>query len=338
MPSPGRQRRAPADRPLGPASGRDPRWWAAAGPPPRAVGPVAASGRRSSTALRPGSPRGSDLGRRPTRALVTRPDPLDAPADRPLILVANDDGIDAAGIAALATALDGLGTVAVVAPFEEQSAVGHAITVRDPMRVHVWAFEGPRGPVWARAVTGTPADCVKIAVQKLLPRRPDLVVSGINHGPNTAVNVLYSGTVSAATEAAILGVPSVAVSHAAWRPDDFEPAGRVAADLAARVLADGLPPGVLLNVNVPDRPHGEIAGLRVTRQARARWEEEFEERRDPMDRPYYWLGGRFVDLDGGDDTDLAALADGFVSVTPLHLDLTAYDHLGAVQSLLDAHA
>ena len=264
---------------------------------------------------------------------VTRPDPLDAPADRPLILVANDDGIDAAGIAALAAALDGLGTVAVVAPFEEQSAVGHAITVRDPMRVHVWAFDGPRGPVWARAVTGTPADCVKIAVQKLLPRRPDLVVSGINHGPNTAVNVLYSGTVSAATEAAILGIPSMAVSHAAWRPADFEPAGRVAADLAARVLADGLPDNVLLNVNVPNLPHDEIAGVRATRQARARWEEEFEERRDPMDRPYYWLGGRFVDLDGGADTDLAALADGYVSVTPLHLDLTAYDHLDAVRAL-----
>ena len=264
---------------------------------------------------------------------MTRPAPLDAPADRPLILVSNDDGIDAAGIAALAAALDGLGTVAVVAPFEEQSAVGHAITVRDPMRVHEWPFDGPRGPMWARAVTGTPADCVKIAAQKLLPRPPDLVVSGINHGPNTAVNVLYSGTVSAATEAAILGIPSLAVSHASWRPDDFEAAGRVAADLAARVLAGGLPPGVLLNVNVPDRPHDEIQGVRVTRQARARWEEEFEERRDPMDRPYYWLGGRFVDLDGGADTDLAALADGFVSVTPLHLDLTAYDHLDAVRAL-----
>ena len=264
---------------------------------------------------------------------MTRTEPLDAPPDRPLILVANDDGVDAAGIAALATAMHGLGTVAVVAPFQEQSAVGHAITIRDPMRVHPWAFDGPDGPVWARAVTGTPADCVKIAVQKLLPRPPDLVVSGINHGPNTAVNVLYSGTVSAATEAAILGIPSIAVSHADWRPDDFEAAGRVAAALAARVLAEGLPDSVLLNVNVPGRAHPEIAGVRVTRQARARWEEEFEERRDPMDRPYYWLGGRFVDLDGGPDTDLAALADGYVSVTPLHLDLTAHAHLDAVRAL-----
>ena len=258
---------------------------------------------------------------------MTTATPLDAPADRPLVLLANDDGIDAAGIAALASALDGIGTLAVVAPFEEQSAVGHAITIRDPMRVHPWAFDVPSGPVWARAVTGTPADCVKIAVQKLLPRAPDLVMSGINHGPNTAVNVLYSGTVSAATEATILGVPSVAVSHGAWRPTDFEDAGRVARQLAERVLRRGLPTGVLLNVNVPSRPAGELAGVRITRLARSRWEEQFEERFDPFDRPYYWLGGRFVDLDGGADTDLAAMTDGYVSVTPLHLDMTAYDHL-----------
>ncbi len=266
---------------------------------------------------------------------MTRPDPLDAPADRPLILVSNDDGIDAAGIAALASALGGLGTVAVVAPITEQSAVGHSITIRDPMRVHPWAFDGPSGPVWARAVTGTPADCIKIAVQKLLPRAPDVVVSGINHGPNTAVNVMYSGTVSAATEATILGVPALAVSHDAWSPTDFEAAGFVARRLAERVLDQGLPPGVLLNVNVPDVPLAELAGIRATRQARSRWEEAFEERRDPTDRPYYWLGGRFVDLDQGDDTDLAAIRDGAVSVTPLQLDLTAYDHLALVQSLAD---
>ncbi|MFN3597213.1 MAG: 5'/3'-nucleotidase SurE [Rubricoccaceae bacterium] len=259
---------------------------------------------------------------------------LDAAADRPLILLCNDDGIDARGIASLAAALDGLGTLAVVAPAQEQSAVGHAITVRDPMRVLPWPFSGARGrTVWARAVTGTPADCVKIAVQKLLPRRPDLVVSGINHGPNTAVNVLYSGTVSAATEAAILGVPSFAVSHGAWRPDDFEGAGQVARHVAERVLAEGLPPGVLLNVNVPDLPADHLRGFRVTRQARARWEEQFEERRDPTDRPYYWLGGRFVDLDEGQqDTDLAAMNAGYVSVTPIHYDMTAYGHLERIAS------
>lgn len=267
---------------------------------------------------------------------MTTPVPLDAPDDRPLILLVNDDGIDAAGIAALGTALDGLGTLAVVAPFEEQSAVGHAITVRMPMRAHVWHFDAPSGPVWARAVTGTPADCVKIAVQRLLPRAPDLVVSGINHGPNTAVNVLYSGTVSAATEAAILGIPSMAISHAAWAPTDFEAAGRAARRLAERVLSEGLPAGVMLNVNVPDGPPEAIAGDRTTRQARARWIEEFEERTDPTGRPYYWLGGRFESLDTGTDTDLTALADGYVSVTPLHYDLTAYAHLDTVRAWTDA--
>jgi 5'-nucleotidase len=214
--------------------------------------------------------------------------PLRTAPDRPLLLLTNDDGIDANGIAALASALDGLGDLAVVAPAQEQSAVGHAITVRDPVRAHPWPFEVPSGPVWARAVTGTPADCVKLACQKLLPRWPDLVVSGINHGPNTAVNVIYSGTVSAATEASIVGIPALAVSLCDWDPEaDFEAAGRFARLLAERVLGDGIAPGTLLNVNVPPGDFGAIRGIEITRQARSRWEEEFHERRDPFDRPYY---------------------------------------------------
>jgi len=254
--------------------------------------------------------------------------PLDAPEDRPLILLSNDDGVDAPGIRALAEALDGLGTLAVVAPEREQSAVGHAITVRMPMRAHPWPLEIASGPIWARAVSGTPADCVKLGCQKLLPRRPDLVVSGINHGPNTAVNVIYSGTVSAATEATILGIDGIAVSHDAWgRNGDFAGAQRWARRIAERVLAEGLPPGVLLNVNVPDLPADRVRGVRVTRQARARWEETFEERLDPMQQPYYWTGGQFVNLDEGADTDLGAIDDGYVSITPIHYDLTAYSHL-----------
>lgn len=259
---------------------------------------------------------------------------LDAPEDRPLILLSNDDGVDSAGLAALAASLAGLGTIAVVAPVEEQSAVGHSITIRSPIRTHAWPFDGPDGEVWARAVSGTPADCVKIAVQRLLPRAPDLVVSGINHGPNTAVNVLYSGTVSAATEATILGIPAIAMSHAAWSPTDFEAAGRAARRLAERVLEVGLPRGVLLNVNVPEGSVDDVTELRSTRQARARWIEEFEERFDPTGRPYYWLGGRFESLDDGEDTDLAAIADGAVSVSPLHYDLTAYAHFDALALLL----
>lgn len=265
--------------------------------------------------------------------MLRSPKPLDAPAGRPLLLLTNDDGIDANGLAALTAALDGIGTLAVVAPTQEQSAVGHAITVRDPVRAHGWPYETASGDVWARAVTGTPADCVKLACQKLLPRRPDLVVSGINQGPNTAVNVIYSGTVSAATEATILGIPALAVSLCSWDPlADFEAAGRYARTLAERVLADGLAPGVLLNVNVPGLPLDEIRGVEITRQAKARWEEEFHERRDPMDRPYYWLGGEFINLDEGPDTDLAAIDAGFVSVTPLQHDLTAYAQLDALAS------
>ncbi len=259
--------------------------------------------------------------------------PLEVHPDRPLILLSNDDGVDAQGLAALAVALQGLGTIAVVAPVQEQSAVGHSITVRDPIRAHPWLFEGPEGQIWARAVTGTPADCVKLAIQKLLPRKPDLVVSGINHGPNTAVSVIYSGTVSAATEAAILNVPSFALSHCSWNADaDFEAAGRYARIVAERILSHGLPPGVLLNVNVPDLSMEHIRGVRVTRQARARWEEEFEERRDPFDKPYYWMGGKFLDLDDGIDTDLHAINHGYVSVTPIHYDLTAYNAIDHIES------
>ncbi len=257
---------------------------------------------------------------------------LDVRPNRPLILLSNDDGVDANGLAALAAALQGLGTIAVVAPVQEQSAVGHAITVHNPMRAHPWAFEGPDGPIWARAVTGTPADCVKLAAQKLLPRKPDLVVSGINHGPNAAINVIYSGTVSAATEAAILGIPSFAISHCSWDSEvDFEAAGHYARLVAERILGHGLPTGVLLNVNVPDLAMEHIRGVEVTRQARARWEEEFEERRDPFNRPYYWLGGRFVNLDDGHDTDLHAIDRGYVSITPIHYDLTAYDHISRIE-------
>jgi 5'-nucleotidase len=244
----------------------------------------------------------------------------------PLILICNDDGIDAKGIHALACALDGLGEIVVIAPEREQSAAGHSITMRDPVRAFSYAFELPSGPIKAFAVTGTPADCIKLGCNRLLPRFPDLVVSGINSGPNTAVNILYSGTVSAASEACILGIPAVAVSLCSWEEDaDFEPSGRSARSIAERVLQNGLPDGILLNVNVPSGP--SLNGVEVTRQASARWEEEFSPRTDPFGRTYYWLTGRFVNLDDTGDNDLAAIDRGFVSVTPLRLDLTAYDHV-----------
>jgi 5'-nucleotidase len=245
---------------------------------------------------------------------------------QPLILICNDDGIDARGIHALACALDGLGEIVVIAPEREQSAAGHSITMRDPVRAFSYAFELPSGPVKAFAVTGTPADCIKLGCNRLLPRFPDFVFSGINSGPNTAVNILYSGTVSAASEACILGIPAVAVSLCSWAEDaDFEPAGRWARSIAERVIKNGLPEGILLNVNVPSEQ--DPKGIEVTRQASARWEEEFSPRTDPFGRIYYWLTGRFVNLDDKGDNDLAAIDRGFVSVTPLRLDLTAYDHV-----------
>jgi len=256
------------------------------------------------------------------------------PAEPPLILISNDDGIDAPGILALTAALDGLGELMVVAPAQEQSAVGHAITVRMPVRAHERTMDVPSGTVPAYAVTGTPADCIKLAVTQLTPRRPALVVSGINRGPNTAVNVIYSGTVSAATEAAILGIDAMAMSLCKWKADaaaDYEAAGRYARRMAEEVLAEGLPAGVLLNVNVPDQPYRDIRGIAITRQARSRWEESFEERTDPLQRPYYWMAGQFVNLDEGDNTDIEAVENGYVSATPLQLDLTAHDHLDTLR-------
>ncbi|MFB6097547.1 MAG: 5'/3'-nucleotidase SurE [Salinibacter sp.] len=255
------------------------------------------------------------------------------PDDWPRILLCNDDGIHAPGLQSLATALDGMGELFVVAPTTEQSAVGHAITVRDPVRAREVEFEVPSGSIPAWGVTGTPADSVKLACHELLDSPPDLVVSGINQGPNTAVNVLYSGTVSAATEASILGLDALAVSLCDWSTPEFEVAGRWAHRLVQWTLDHGLPPGILLNVNVPGLPADEIQGVALTRQARSRWEEGFEERTDPADRPYYWLAGTFVNLDDGRETDLSAIDRGYVSVTPIQHDMTAYD---AFASLRDA--
>jgi 5'-nucleotidase len=254
-------------------------------------------------------------------------------SNRPLILICNDDGIDAPGIQQLAASLDGLADLCVVAPESEQSAVGHAITVRDPVRAHEYAFSVPSGSIPAWAVSGTPADCIKLATAQILDRDPDLVVSGINRGPNTAVNVLYSGTVSAATEASIIGLDAIAFSFCNWTAEHYEVAGHWARRITEQVLDTGLPPGVLLNVNVPDREADQIQGLKVTRQARSRWEESFEARVDPFDRRYFWLTGTFVNLDDGNETDLNAIEDGYVSVTPLQHDMTAHDFLSNLRDL-----
>jgi 5'-nucleotidase len=228
----------------------------------------------------------------------------------PILLVTNDDGIHAAGLAALATALDELGDVYVLAPEREQSACGHALTLHRPLRVEQI---GER----RFAVNGTPSDCVNLGVLGFLPERPVLVASGINHGPNLGDDVTYSGTVSAAMEATLLGVPGIAISQVPG--GSFEDAGRVARLIAMRVLVSGLPDKTLLNVNVPPEPP---QGIQVTRLGHRVYDGKIVEQTDPRGRTHYWIGGGpplWSELDG---TDMGAIHDGFVAVTPVHLDLT----------------
>jgi len=217
--------------------------------------------------------------------------------------------------------------VVVVAPAGPQSGMGHAITIGHPLRMDKSERFGP--DVLAYACSGTPADCVKIAKHYVLKgRRPDLVVSGINHGSNSSVNVLYSGTMSAAIEAALEGLPAIGFSLCEYGDAaDFSHVGPWVLDICRQALAHGIPAGVALNVNIPKRAAGPIQGIRLARQARATWQENFEQRHDPYKRPYYWLLGEFVNEDPGRDTDEAALAAGYVSVVPCRYDLTHYDAL-----------
>ncbi|HEY5997720.1 MAG TPA: 5'/3'-nucleotidase SurE [bacterium] len=237
------------------------------------------------------------------------------------ILITNDDGITAPGIAALWRAVRDLGEVTVVAPDSERSAVGHAITLADPLRVA--DYEGPDGLV-GHAVSGTPADCVKIGVRAILRQLPDLVLSGINQGANMGTNVLYSGTVSAATEAAMLGLPAAAFSLADRHFPDFSAAAGYARRLALEIARHGLPRGVSLNVNVPPLPAEEIRGAVLTRQGRVRVAEQFDRRTDPRERHYYWMVAERLEDEAaaGDQVDDAAVRAGFISVTPINFDLT----------------
>jgi 5'-nucleotidase len=215
-----------------------------------------------------------------------------------------------------------LGDVVVVAPDSPQSGMGHAITINKPLRLtKVNVFDD----VTSYHCSGTPADCVKIAVDKVMHRHPDLCVSGINHGSNSSINVLYSGTMSAAVEASLEGIPSVGFSLLDYAHDaDFEAAAHFARIISEQILTKGLPKATLLNVNIPKLKIAEIKGIKVCRQAIAKWEEEFIQRQDPFGRDYYWLTGNFVNHDHGTDTDEWALANGYVSVVPVQYDLTAH--------------
>ena len=245
------------------------------------------------------------------------------------ILVTNDDGIYTDGIYWLWEAVKDFGNVLVVAPDTEKSAVGHAITITNPLRTkHV----NRRGGFSGYAVNGTPADCVKIAVQSILKSPPDLVVSGINYGANVGTNVIYSGTVSAATEGTFLGIPSVAVSIDSHHPEDFKPAMDITQNTLNKVLKFGLPEGTLLNVNVPDIPGAMIKGTRITTQGNAYFKDRFEKREDPRGNIYYWMTGESIDPDSSGNTDNRALKDGYISVTPIHYKLTNESFMSDLES------
>lgn len=241
-----------------------------------------------------------------------------------IILVTNDDGIYSPGIFALTAAMQDLGDVYVVAPIAEKSAVGHAITMADPLRI----TEINRNEVFfGHAVNGTPADCVKIAIKCILDKKPDIVVSGINQGSNTATNVIYSGTVSAAAEGVILGIPAIAISLVSFTDLDFLYSAKVAKQVASKVLEKGLPDRTLLNINVPAIPESEVKGIVCTRQGIGRYEEVFVKRVDPKNRTYYWLGGRKMILDKDNDIDDIVVMQNKVSITPIQYDLTHHKFL-----------
>lgn len=247
------------------------------------------------------------------------------------ILVTNDDGITSPGLHALYLAMAELGEVTIVAPDTEQSAVGHAITTLTPLRIKKVALEGGTS---GHSVNGTPADAVRLAILAICTEPPDLVVSGINLGPNTATNVIYSGTVSAATEARILGVPSIAVSIATFKDPIWDTPANFAKQLAIEVLARGLPDKVLLNINVPNLPLGKVKGIRVTRQGNSGYKERYEMRSDPRSVPYYWQAGTYSMTDADKETDAFTVDKGYVSVTPVSYDLTAHDYIPALSRRL----
>lgn len=243
---------------------------------------------------------------------------------RPLILVSNDDGITSKGIRTLVTIAKEIGDVLVVAPDGPQSGMGHAITVGETLRLEEsFIFDG----VKAFQCSGTPADCVKMARHFVLKdhREPDLVVSGVNHGSNTSISVLYSGTMSAAIEGAIEGTPAVGFSLCDYGHDaDFSHTAEYIRKIILQVLSKGLPKGVALNVNIPPKRNENIKGIRICRQANAKWVEEFDQRFDPNGRRYFWMAGNFVNFDKGEDNDEWAIANNYVSVVPCQFDLTAH--------------
>jgi 5'-nucleotidase len=247
----------------------------------------------------------------------------------PTILITNDDGIFAPGLRTLISVMREIGEVVVVAPDQPMSGASHSITVRHPLRLHnILKDEGYQ----EYSCNGTPVDCVKLGEQVVLKRKPDLLVSGINHGSNASINIIYSGTMAAVLESAIGGVPSIGFSLLDYSSKaDFSGCGPFVKMIAEIVLQHGLPDGVCLNVNIPAVNGNEIKGVKVCRQGRSRWVEEFDSRTDPHNREYHWLTGFFEKLEDNEDTDQWALDNNYVSVVPVHFDLTAHYALATLQ-------
>ncbi len=238
----------------------------------------------------------------------------------PIILITNDDGITAPGIRALIEAVKDLGKVVVVAPDSPQSGMGHAITIGSPLRLDkVDLFEG----IEAWQCSGTPVDCVKLAKDKILHKRAHICLSGINHGANHSINVIYSGTMSAAMEAAIEGIPSIGFSLLDYKYNaDFTLAKKVVREITERMLARTMPEHTLLNVNIPNVKENLYRGMKICRQAYAKWAEDFEQRTDPRGKHYYWMTGKFINMDKHSGTDVEALQEGYTSVVPVKIDFT----------------
>jgi len=248
---------------------------------------------------------------------------------RPYILVCNDDGVFAPGIQKLISIVEEIADIIVVAPDSPQSGMGHAITINATIRLnHIHQSETKD----VYSCSGTPVDCIKMAMNKLAKRKPDLVVSGINHGSNSSINVIYSGTMSAAMEGCIEGVPSIGFSLCNHSYEaDFDPCVSFVKNIVQMVLEKGLPKDTCLNVNIPAIPAEKIAGVKVCRQARAFWTEELDERMDPRGGKYYWLTGTFRNLDDGTDTDEWALFNNYISIVPVKVDFTSYDAVAELQ-------
>ena len=257
--------------------------------------------------------------------------------EKPLILVCNDDGITAPGITHLVALIKKFGKVAVIAPDKPQSGMGHAITINSSIRINKTNYHNVEIEY---SCTGTPVDCVKMAVNKILPRKPDLCISGINHGSNSSINIIYSGTMSAALEGSLEGIPSIGFSLCDYAHEaDFDQASEYIEKIIFNTINKNISGSFCLNVNIPKIKKDEIKGIKYCRQAKANWVEEFDERTDPYGRKYYWLTGKFVNFEEeNSETDEWALRNGFISIVPVKTDLTDFEKLNDLNNELNEQA